>query len=579
MLNKSKHIALLTSPYTLIIALGAILFLPMLGAVHLFDWDEINFAESAREMLVTGEYGRVTINFQPFWEKPPLFIWLQTLSMKVFGINEYAARLPNAICGIATLIALFHYGRKYRSAAFGWFWVLTYVGTWLPHVYFKSGIIDPVFNLFMFLGVMQLVQWAEAIANNHRLKHAALTGLFLGLAVLTKGPVGLLLPGLTAVIYIVVKRRWFLQPLPLLVAALVFLASTFAWYGIETIRNGWWFLGAFIEYNLRLAQTKDSGHGGFLLYHFIVLFAGCFPASALLFYKPTDTPEKADEQMPALQNLRLWMWVLLGVVLVVFTIVQTKIIHYSSLAYFPITFLAASTLYRWNQGSFPSPKKLVIVIGIMAGLLGAVLIGGTSYLSTAEGLARVQSIVSQTDAISYGKPWPLYMVAIGLLYAAGATTGAWKMWKGDLMAGAARVFITTAVTVQLIYILLLPYIEPLSQGAMVDFVKEQSSKDVYVDVLGFKSYAQYYYGNKQPNDLTNPAFLDLLSQYKQEHPDEEISPTKFRELETNWYLKGAIDKPVLFVVRARKSEKIQQQHPQLNKIGEGGGFVFLKRDL
>ena len=197
------------SPYTLIIALGALLFVPMLGAVHLFDWDEINFAESAREMLVTGEYGRVTVNYQPFWEKPPLFIWLQTLSMKLLGVNEYAARLPNALCGMATLLVLFHYGRKYRSAAFGWFWVLVYVGTWLPHAYFKSGIIDPVFNLFMFLGIMQLAQWAEAMANNLRLKHAALAGLFIGLAVLTKGPVGILLPGLAAIGYMVAKRRWF----------------------------------------------------------------------------------------------------------------------------------------------------------------------------------------------------------------------------------------------------------------------------------------------------------------------------------------------------------------------------------
>src|ERR1700710_692052 len=79
----------------LIILIGSVVFIPFLGAVHLFDWDEINFAESAREMLLTHDYFRVQINFQPFWEKPPLFIWLQSLSMKTFGINEFAARFPN----------------------------------------------------------------------------------------------------------------------------------------------------------------------------------------------------------------------------------------------------------------------------------------------------------------------------------------------------------------------------------------------------------------------------------------------------------------------------------------------------
>ena len=57
----------------ILILSGIIFFIPFLGRVHLFDWDEINFAESAREMIVTGNYHRVQINFQPFWEKPPFF--------------------------------------------------------------------------------------------------------------------------------------------------------------------------------------------------------------------------------------------------------------------------------------------------------------------------------------------------------------------------------------------------------------------------------------------------------------------------------------------------------------------------
>ena len=55
----------------LIPLLAALFFFPGLGQVHLFDWDEINFAESAREMIASGEWGIVQINYQPFWEKPP----------------------------------------------------------------------------------------------------------------------------------------------------------------------------------------------------------------------------------------------------------------------------------------------------------------------------------------------------------------------------------------------------------------------------------------------------------------------------------------------------------------------------
>lgn len=102
-----------------IASIAALMFIPFLGGVHLFDWDEINFAESAREMIVTGDYLTVQINFLPFHEKPPLFIWMQVLSMKLFGVNEFAARFPNAICGIVTLLILFNLGKKMRDNLFG----------------------------------------------------------------------------------------------------------------------------------------------------------------------------------------------------------------------------------------------------------------------------------------------------------------------------------------------------------------------------------------------------------------------------------------------------------------------------
>ncbi|MFM7400989.1 MAG: ArnT family glycosyltransferase, partial [Bacteroidota bacterium] len=58
--------------YLILAGLGMLFFLPFLGNVHLFDWDEINFAECAREMLITGDWLQPQIDFEPFWEKPPL---------------------------------------------------------------------------------------------------------------------------------------------------------------------------------------------------------------------------------------------------------------------------------------------------------------------------------------------------------------------------------------------------------------------------------------------------------------------------------------------------------------------------
>src|ERR1700679_1988920 len=125
--NSNRNIL---APITIVL-LGAVLFLPFLGKVHLFDWDEINFAECAREMVAAKQYFLVTINYLPFWEKPPLFIWMQALSMKLFGVSDYAARLPNAICGIVTMLVLFRIGTLYKDKRFGLLWVLAYIGSML----------------------------------------------------------------------------------------------------------------------------------------------------------------------------------------------------------------------------------------------------------------------------------------------------------------------------------------------------------------------------------------------------------------------------------------------------------------
>lgn len=100
--------------YAFIFTAACLLYIPFIGNMPLFDWDEINFAECAREMLVSNNYADVQLYFHPFWEKPPLFIWLQAMSMNVFGVNEFSARFPNAICGVITLMILYKTGKEFN---------------------------------------------------------------------------------------------------------------------------------------------------------------------------------------------------------------------------------------------------------------------------------------------------------------------------------------------------------------------------------------------------------------------------------------------------------------------------------
>ena len=187
---ENKYLAL-----GLIILVSSLVFIPLIGNSPLFDWDEINFAECAREMVVTGNYSQVHLNYNPFWEKPPFFIWLQAISMNVFGVNEFAARFPNALNGILTLCVIYLIGRKVNSPKFGLAWVLIYAGTILPHFYAKSGIIDPWFNLFIFSSFYQLLLHFNNPVGKEGTRTAVLAGFFLGIAVLTKGPAAIVIIG------------------------------------------------------------------------------------------------------------------------------------------------------------------------------------------------------------------------------------------------------------------------------------------------------------------------------------------------------------------------------------------------
>ena len=230
---------------------GLLLFVPGLGAVHLFDWDEINFAESAREMIVSGNYLDVQINFKSFWEKPPLFIWMQVLSMKIFGINEFAARFPNAICGVCTLLLLFNIGRRLKGSNFGMLWVLLYAGSVLPFFYFKSGIIDPWFNLFIFSGVYYFVRYSDINDIGNKTLQAALSGFFLGLAVLTKGPVGFLVFLLTFAVYLVWIRfrmpfRW--KDVAVFIVMLCLMGGL--WFILQLLNGNYSVIHDFIVYHV-----------------------------------------------------------------------------------------------------------------------------------------------------------------------------------------------------------------------------------------------------------------------------------------------------------------------------------------
>ncbi len=544
-------------PYKLLLILiGAVLFIPYLGNAPLFDWDEINFAESAREMLISGNYLQVQIDFQAFAEKPPFFIWMQALSMKLFGVNEFAARLPNALIGITSMLALLAIGKRLKDKHFGALWALIYVSSFLPHFYFKSALIDPLFNLFIFTGIYfasKLTENDEFTAKKKRrkIRNKAVfyAGLFIGLAVLTKGPVGLLLFSLTYLVLFAISRFKRLNKLwEMIYFGIICLTTISVWYGLEWYVNGPAFLEGFFQRHIDLLTTSDAGHGGPFFYHFLVLFLGCFPASVFIF----GGIKNHDFSTGLLHNFQRWMLSLLIVVLVVFSLVQTKIIHYSSLAYFPITFFASYFIYYLLQGKRKwrwYHATLFLFIGIVWGtaialvpVLGKntdVLVGiinGNDPFAAANLQAKV--FWSYYESI-YGLSYILVLVIAGVLFA-----------LKHIRLGVATLFIGTCIIIQLVVILFTPRIEKYTQDAAIQFYQEKASEQCYIQSLGFKSYAPLFYGQKAI----------------------ELKPYTTEEL-----LNEYIEEPVYFVSKIDRKDEYLEKYPQLELIMEKNGFVFYQK--
>ncbi len=533
---------------SLLIGCAALLcYVPLLGHVNLFDWDEVNFAEAAREMLVTGEWRYVQINYEPFWEKPPLFIWMQAICMKLFGVSAFAARLPNAIAGAVTLPLLFRIGSSLAGTRFGLLWAGVFAGSLLPGFYFRSGIIDPWFNLFIFLGIHQLAVGSDVFPLKKG--RIVLAGVFIGLAVLTKGPVGLLIPGICALVLAIMMRdrvrlRW-IDPLLFLMPVLLI---GFSYFIAEIGRGHGHVVREFIAYQLRLASQSEAGHAQPFWYHPLVLLFGCFPASLLFVFG-----WKKQSNDDAAMHYRRWMKVMFWVVLIVFSVVKTKIIHYSSLTYFPLTFLAAWQLERAFRGEWRLSRTQFTAMLMMALLLGTTFtLAGMFNVLKPHLLPLLESQEFAFAMLSKDVPEHSLEPLIGVFFLLGSTASLLLLFKQQLQIGSILFFVINGLSVWMLGVFISPKIEAYTQRDLVEFYEEKSSERCYLRPMYFHSYAHLFYG----------------------HAIEDIDP---RSRDVNWLATGHPDRPVYFIVRKGDVSRVHFWFSHIQVVEERGAWLIMQR--
>lgn len=506
--------------------------MPFLGSYHLFDWDEINFAECAREMIVTGDFSTVQINFEAFWEKPPLFIWMQVLSMKIFGINEFAARFPNVIASICTLFALFFLGKKIINQNLAIWWTLLYAGSYLPNIYFHSGIIDPWFNLFIFSSIACFY-----IANKHKetnkTLYYVLSGLLAGLAILTKGPVALLIIGASLGIWVVFNK---FKNLPSMLHLLfwggVLLLIGCSWFILLFSQGNTNVVFDFIIYQIRLFQTGDAGHSGPFYYHFIVLLIGCVPSSFLALKMLIKKQEKT--------SFIFLMQILFWFTLILFTIVKTKIIHYSSLCYLPLTFMGAYYLINTEKNKIS--KWILNSISLVNLLISLLLISLTYVLIT----GKLSNYISLDDPFAVASlnadvSWSMLHFIPGFVLLIGAVFAFYFRVKSPLKA-LSIIIVSQLILIFSLKMSFVSNVEQYSQGAAIEFYENNRGEGVVFTPLGFKSYAHLYYG--------------------------KISPS------------CDAPKKIYGISKIQDKERFLKQFPDMKVIEQKNGFVFylIKRD-
>jgi 4-amino-4-deoxy-L-arabinose transferase-like glycosyltransferase len=313
---------------------AALLYLPLLGSLPLIDVDEGAFSEATREMLASGDWLSTTLNGQPRFDKPILIYWLQAASVSLFGLNEFALRLPSALAALGWFEAIRRFAAPRLGAS------TATLATWIAATSLgvlligRGATADALLNLLLTLALFDAWRHLEGGGRAPLLRMYAL----IALGVLTKGPIAVLVPLAATLLYCATAgrlREWLHAATDLRGWALFVLIAA-PWYAYAFAVHGQTFWdGFFVRHNLQRFGGTLEGHGGSLLYYVIAVPLLLLPwTGALLIALGTARRAWADPL-----SRFLWLWALF--VIAFFSLSGTKLPHYALYGATPLFLLVA----------------------------------------------------------------------------------------------------------------------------------------------------------------------------------------------------------------------------------------------
>ncbi len=371
-----------------IAAAASVIFFTNLGAAALWDMDEALYTTCAREMLERNDWVVPWFNGQMFPEKPPLMFWDMIAGFELFGINEFGARFFSAVFGVATALVVFHLGRILFSIRVGLWAGLITASTIIFTISARAATVDSALTLVTAIAFLAFViarnnlpspasgrgAGGEGGQNLPGLENASVSWLSaalmyacIGLAVLAKGPVGMLLPLAAMGLYLLVTNgwrnllssAWQMRPFTAIIVVAVVALPWYVWVGVCT--DGEWLRKFFIEFNLRPFKQPILSHGdvsmlssalavlvSFLYYFYQIpaVLVGFFPWSVFLGPTLADMLARIRRRDPWRDGCLLaacWF----AVWFVFWSICKTKLPHYLLPAYSALALLTACFIDRW----------------------------------------------------------------------------------------------------------------------------------------------------------------------------------------------------------------------------------------
>jgi len=332
-------------PWALGLAL-LLLAIFQLGAAPLFDVDEGAFSEATREMLQSGDWGHTTLNGEDRFDKPILVYWLQAASVSLMGLNEFALRLPSALCAWGWALALFAFARPRlgeRTAISAALMMATSLGVLAIG---RAATADALLNFLLVMAVCDAWRWLET-EQKAPLRRAF---AWMGLGLLAKGPVAVLVPVAAAGVWLITAWDWRLalrriaQAVSDVPAWLLLIGIAAPWYVYALNRHGQAFIdGFFVKHNLARYSSTMEQHGGNPFYYFGVLPLLLLPWTPLLVAVARRVVSHWRD--PLGRFLLGWG----AFVLLFFSLSGTKLPHYVLYGATPFVLLMAIELERCGQ--------------------------------------------------------------------------------------------------------------------------------------------------------------------------------------------------------------------------------------